>query len=44
MKNQKRNTTNEETNPARKERSVYLVIIRVITIIEKNKTPITEII
>ena len=44
MKNQKRNATNEENNPTKKERLVDLVIIIVITIIEKNKIPITQII
>ena len=44
MKNQKRNATNEKNNSAKKERLVNLVIIIVITIIEKNKMPITEII
>ena len=43
MKNQKRNTTNEENNPAKKGTLVHLVIIIVITITEKmNKTLITE--
>ena len=43
MNNQKRKTTKEENNPTVK-RLVDLVIISVITIIEKNKAPFTEII
>ena len=43
MKKLKKNTTNEENNPAKKI-LVDLVIIRVIPIIEKNETPITEMI
>ena len=46
MKNQKRNTTNEENNPAiKRDKYIWLVIIKVITITEKmNKTLLTEII
>ena len=43
MKNQKRNATNEKNNPAKREISKSGDII-VITMIEKSKIPITEII